>query len=652
MPRPTLHRIPALAALLACALLALLPAAPAAAAPARVIAVAGDNNFPPFEFVAADGEFRGFDVEILESGAIQAGRDVRLLPMPWEQALQALKEGRVDAIEGIKFTRERQSYFLFSDPYLTTSHAIFVQAGNQTIHGPDDLQGKRVAVQRGDYASDLLRGRPGVQLQAVADQDAALALLLAGQADAFVGDRLTGIYLLQRGDAVETVKIVGDPIDPAEYGFAVRPGDGTLVQALNAGLKAIRSNGTYDKVYNKWFGEFVARPSPWPRRLAVGRAALLAVALAGVAVAVRWSRSLQREVARRTGEIERVSGLNAAILDSVPIAVVSLDQGGVVLLANAAALALAGAPALTGRPLHGTPLAAMVDPTDVQAALAAGRGCRGKERAVADGDSARTYRYSIDSLQGGRGGIVIALADVSLEREMEQRLAQHEKLRSLSHLVAGLAHEIRNPLTALQTFAQLLPSKFDQPEFRRQAASMVPQEIQRVNLLVSELIDYARPRPPAAAVCPLAETVQAVLGVMQARLEQQGVQLAVAVPPDLQVWADPGHLRQILLNVLLNALQAVPAGSGRVELQAAPAAGGVAISIADNGRGIDPADRAHLFEPFFTRRADGTGLGLYLTYQFTRRSGGEVDIQSQPRRGTRVRLWFPAAPKAAAGAED
>jgi len=607
--------------------------------PNRAIRVAGDNQFPPFEYVDASGQYRGFNVEFMQALATELSVDVEFVPLPWQEAVKALQEGRVDAIQGMKVTPERQREYLFTESYLTTSHALFVLVDNQYIHGLNDLAGARVVVQAGDYGHELLRGRPEVRLETVENQAQGVDLLVGGSVDAFLGNRLTALSSAQRRGLTEKIKQVGGPINPATYAVATRKDNAWVVDLLDPGIQTLKHNGTHAKIFQKWFGERLLGAAPRLRWLAL---AAVALALAGVGVSLltyRWNLALKREVHRRTADLDREHRLNQQILSSAPVSMVTIDTGGIIVSANALAVGLAGQE-LVGRAFRGTLLAGFVAPDHLASALRLGVGYTEVERTVGDGDEAHTYRYSLAPLLP-QGGAVLILGDVTEEVQMKGQLKHHAKMEMVGRMVAGLAHEIRNPLTSLKAFVQLLPAKYDNASFRQELLAHVPREIDRVDSLVSDLLDYSRPRARQRDRLDAADVLASVAALIRAQAARQQTSIAVQVAQGTCFEADPHQVRQILLNLVLNSLQAVGQG-GAVTLHGYRDGDRAVLEVRDTGPGIAPEDLDRIFEPFFTRRTGGTGLGLWISYQYTRENGGEISLSSPPGQGTRVRVSFPA----------
>jgi two-component system sensor histidine kinase HydH len=241
-------------------------------------------------------------------------------------------------------------------------------------------------------------------------------------------------------------------------------------------------------------------------------------------------------------------------------------------------------------------------------------------------------------------------------RQLEDRLRRSDRLAAIGELAAGLAHEIKNPLTSLLTFSRHLSRRFEDPEFRQKFQSVVPRELERINGIVERLLELARPAPLTFKPVRLPALLERVLELYGDRLEAQGVQVARVWARDVPaIWADQEALYRAMVNLVANALDAMPRG-GRLTLRVGwseaelggPRAAGrrVAVEVEDTGGGIDPADIDRVFNPFFSTKEGGTGLGLALTQKIVEDHGGSIDVRSALGAGAVFRIVLPLMPDA------
>lgn len=224
----------------------------------------------------------------------------------------------------------------------------------------------------------------------------------------------------------------------------------------------------------------------------------------------------------------------------------------------------------------------------------------------------------------------------------QKHLLQSEKMAAIGQLAAGLAHEIYNPLNVISGFTELLLKQRggEDAETRRHLEEIY-REAGRCQALIAELLRFAKPKRPDRAPADLGATLKETLSLIQAQARAQGVAVSLDLPEGLpEVVADREQLKQVFLNLLLNACQAMPAG-GELAARAYLSDGCLCFEIRDTGVGIDPRDLDDIFNPFFTTKAEGTGLGLALSYAVVESHNGTLTVRSEPGRGAVFTLSLP-----------
>ena len=247
-------------------------------------------------------------------------------------------------------------------------------------------------------------------------------------------------------------------------------------------------------------------------------------------------------------------------------------------------------------------------------------------------------------LEDGRGenmGLLVVINDVTEVKALEAQMRQSDRLAALGTLSAGLAHEIRNPLSAIKTFVQLLPRKISNPAFFDKFQTTVPRELNRINDLIESLLELARPPKLAFQLTSLSGCLSQVEDLYRDKLEAANITLEITQEEYLpELWADREHLVRALSNIVLNALEAMPEG-GKLTVKAEELAGGVILHFTDTGVGMDEATKDKIFNPFFTTKDTGTGLGLAMTHKIIQEHGGEIKVDSLIGKGTTFTLTIP-----------
>ena len=225
--------------------------------------------------------------------------------------------------------------------------------------------------------------------------------------------------------------------------------------------------------------------------------------------------------------------------------------------------------------------------------------------------------------------------------------AQREALASIGMFAAAMAHEIRNPLTAIKARLFTLNKALTADSPAHEDAAFIGQEIVRLERIVREFLQYARPGKPVPAAIAVGEFLHGMLSFFQRQTEGTGVELAIGEVTAAQVMADPHQIKQVLINLVQNAVESI-GDTGRITLSAragvmSDGRAAVIFEVIDTGKGIPSEFDDHLFDPFFTDKPSGTGLGLPIAARVVAAHGGTLTFRSEMNRGTTFAIALPAA---------
>jgi signal transduction histidine kinase len=388
-------------------------------------------------------------------------------------------------------------------------------------------------------------------------------------------------------------------------------------------------------------------------------AAIFALALGALSVYLVVSARRAFAMQERLRTAEQVAHLREKaekILENVPVGVVTLDDRGHISGTNRAFRERVPSPAI-GRSVE------LAFPDASSAALDALR------RLVAVARSSGTVQRILDPplALAGRDSefavhaipldhpppdlnLVLVFEDVTEIRALSSQLLRAEKLATVGVLAAGIAHEVGTPLGVVRGRAEMLAARPGTGNGHAESARVIVEEIDRISRTIQELLDFSRVSPAAAEGTAMLDDAAAnIVELLAFEARTKKVEVAVEIAPTPPVTANPDQLKQVLVNLMLNALHACSAG-GHVTLRARPdlEARCAVIEVLDDGAGIPPALRHRVFDPFFTtkKRGKGTGLGLTVAAQIVRNHGGEIDLDSAPAQGTRVVVSWPLAARA------
>jgi two-component system sensor histidine kinase HydH len=240
-------------------------------------------------------------------------------------------------------------------------------------------------------------------------------------------------------------------------------------------------------------------------------------------------------------------------------------------------------------------------------------------------------------------GYVFIFRDLVEVRRLQQEVERTKRLASLGSLAAGVAHEIRNPLSSVKGFATYFRDKLkDSPQDRDTATTMI-QEVERLDRVIGQLLEFARPSTLKIKPVRINDLIQHSLKLIDGDARSKGIEVKVDIPLDLpDVPMDGDRINQVLLNLYLNGLQAMDGGGLlQVKVTRDDARKLTRITVSDSGRGIETADQERIFDPYFTTKPDGTGLGLAIVHKILDAHGGSIKVRSQTGAGTTVTITLP-----------
>jgi PAS domain S-box-containing protein len=369
-------------------------------------------------------------------------------------------------------------------------------------------------------------------------------------------------------------------------------------------------------------------------------------------------------------ELVDLSRFTEGILRTMGSAVVAVDGAGMVTYVNPAAESLLDRPAaeLLNR------LAESVLVTRSGAGLVGGvpGEAEGEVDLKLHDGRLVTVEARVSRHQGKHGeeeGLVVILTDRTDVKRAEEEARRKDRLASLGELSAGVAHEIRNPLAGIAAGAQLLRSRLEDGDDRVRLADMILEEAARLDRIVESLLHFARPPQPSLRESSLEKCVERGLRLVREDAARLGIEVTFRTAGDLpRLWIDPDQMVQVALNLLQNGLQSMEEGGGslRVEVRKVsrrpyvrrrsgrrdedpdrlpgpqgPLQDWVEVEITDTGPGIPPEVVERVFNPFYTTRRQGTGLGLPITQAIVHEHGGMISLSSEPGRGTTVLVDLP-----------
>ena len=357
-------------------------------------------------------------------------------------------------------------------------------------------------------------------------------------------------------------------------------------------------------------------------------------------------------------EVQNARIYNEILLQNLTTGVIAADAAGRITVFNQEAAQIAGLNRNGGeRTVADLPLPLR---NIIQTTLGSGERQEDREvelRAAGGSTFARASSATFHGQGGELLGALMVVTDITAVKRLELQIRRSDRLASLGTLSAGMAHEIKNPLVSIKTFAQLLPERYQESDFRETFSSLIVHEIDRIDSLVNQLLRFARPAKPLLRPTHVHEVLEKALRLVQHRLYQKEIKLTRAWEARLDtIRADSDQMEQVFLNFFLNAMDAMKRG-GELTVTTEIRSGdslvtpllphdedgheALRISIRDTGEGINKDDIARVFDPFFTTKDFGTGLGLSVVHGIVEEHGGQIEVESELAKGTSFHISLP-----------
>ncbi|OGD28322.1 MAG: hypothetical protein A2028_02615 [Candidatus Aminicenantes bacterium RBG_19FT_COMBO_59_29] len=373
---------------------------------------------------------------------------------------------------------------------------------------------------------------------------------------------------------------------------------------------------------------------------------LLTTISSPVALAIE-NASLYQQASIRALELERLKDYSENIIESLTVGVAVLDQKGEIIGWNRV---LEGTFSLAKGQVIGQKLEQVLGPQNFLSLFPSDtqqdfRLLSEITLELAEGDK-RIFDIAKTPLFDNRMvpyGTIIVFEDITEKIRLQQQLVTSEKLASIGLLSAGVAHEINTPLTGISSYVQLLQKKLTDSHYAR-ILEKIEAQTDRVSRIIKNLLNFARnPAESAFHKVSIPDSLKEIISLIEYKLKAMSIKLEMNLAPVKLIWAQGERLQQVFINIILNAIDAMPKG-GTLRIQADQEGQEVVIKITDTGTGIEPQHLLHIFDPFFTTKGigKGTGLGLSMSYAIIKEHEGHISVKSEVGKGTCFTITIPA----------
>jgi len=641
-----------------------------------VVRVTVDEHAAPLTFFDRSGNLRGIAADLLELIRLRTGLHFEIKRSNGiSDMIDQVTHDHAELIAAISSSPEREQALHISRPYLENSYVLVTRDGKDAPQSLEQLHGRRLAVSRGNLLNDGIRQRyPDIQLVSTEDTAAAASMLVNRQVDGMVMTLINANFNLTTQRHLVIRSTVSDI--PATFSLATSRNDPELASILDKALTSIVPE-EMGIINSRWRGYSGGSYSYWQShqqsilKIILGTLVLLLLSLA-------WNAWMRRQIKQREAAERALNDqleFMRAMVNGTPHPIYVRDRHGLLQTCNDSYLQALGVDleAVLGKSIHVAPLGVTDDARKIQADYLRVMN-EGKplivDRPLMLKDTEQTiyhwvlpYRDSLGEVKGIIGGWL----DISERRQLihDLRLAKEQAdaaNRAKSVFLATMSHEIRTPMNALIGMLELALKRTGDPQMERPAIEVAYRSARDLLALIGDILDIARIESGHLNLNPEranpAELVQSVGQVFDGLAREKGLELNLTISRSAHrdVLLDPLRVKQILSNLVSNAIKFTTWGQVRIDLSLSSLPDGpeggrhdlqLELSVCDTGVGISVDDQQRLFQPFVqiepgsAQARSGTGLGLVISRSLCEMMGGKLSLFSKPGEGTEIRVILP-----------
>lgn len=646
-----------------------LAASALAAEPADlpVIRVGMPQDLRPLSFHDPEHGLTGFTPELLRAAEKLGKFRVEMVCDWWKHNTAAFKAGRLDAMAYFSGAdSDRHSYY-FSATAAKLNDVAYTHVSNPPVTSTSQFKGKRIGVIAGTISHTMAERNPAWQATVIAfyGLDELLAATASGDCDIALLNTAASSAIQAK---LNLQKSIVPEIEHELY-FALHRGDLKNLLLINEALAELKRNGTYDRLHGKWIAPIQAHPLRWVDLRPYAPATVVVVIV--IAGLITWLSSLNRNLRRRATVLQESEERYRALFRNNALSMWLFEPATLRIVAvNAAAIRSFG---YDREEFLGMALSSLC--TDDE------RDLFRRQQPVTDTETVGFKEWVFHRKDGttcpvelltqaityeGKNLRQAIAIDVSEKRRWQDRALRAQRLEALGTLASGIAHDLNNMLAPIMFAAPLLRANLRQPELIRHV-NTIEQSADRGAALVRQILGFSHGGANSRSLVQLKHVVREVITVVSATLPKH-IKIAYNINPEAwPVNANPTQIHQVILNLCINARDAMPNG-GRLSLAVTnrevaapdPTVPGLGpgrwlqITVADDGVGIPPEVLPRIWESFFTTKSGGkgSGLGLPIVRSVVSDHGGVVSVQSAVGHGSTFSVWLPADHTASAGAAE
>ncbi|MCC0639945.1 MULTISPECIES: ATP-binding protein [unclassified Clostridioides] len=595
-----------------------------------------DQSSPPLRYKGQeDGQYKGIVVDLINSLSIQIGRDFYFKPNTW------WKESFVNPVDdSIRFfdlipSKERANKFVFTDPIYTLSANILKDKKSQNINSYRDLKGKTIAIPEGDYSINFLKQRvDNIDIVLTPDIKTGVNYLMSGKVDVVVGDEPVLQYYVINYELSDKYSILNTPIYTKKAVLAVPKQYEELVGILNKGIFKLQKNGVYKDLNKKWYSIYNEVDDVlYDRGVIPIIYIFIGIILISIYIFYSYTSLLKIEIRRKTEEVIENKKALEATFNSITDIIMLIDDNYNIVESNKVFYDFINETQYKKEELIDI-IKNIIENTFSE-------NTHETSEIELSNKILKISTFPVEYKKNNVEYIVALIKDITNDKIIEAKLLRDNKMISIGQLASGVAHEIRNPLGIIRNNCYLLKDNVTIEEVN-DCVKSIESNVDRASNIITNLLNFARISDDSLENINIRNFIENIVKLQYKVLQLKDVEININCNKDLVCYINGESLKHVFINLISNSVDAVHKG-GKIIINCYVKERCLFIDFKDNGDGIKENVLKDIFNPFYTTKpiGEGTGLGLYITYNEIKKNNGDISVKSQLGVGTCFYIKIP-----------
>lgn len=621
------------------------------------VKVAVNCTLPPFQYFDKSGHIAGLHVDVMDEIAAKENLIIEYIAFgETNKALEALENGIVDVVLGVLTKNDISSSFQKTNDISSANLCMLVRNENiEMLNFKEEQLSYTTAFELGTISfSQLSQLKNSGNNIVLGNQEQLFKALINKQVQSAIGIKESMIFMLEDNKDSDSYTIVHNYISSVDYTMVMRKGDRVLYNSINRGISRLRTSLKYQQLLEKWLGNIELRAA---REMKIKMFSYIAIfvflALVIIGAISYMNHKLKiavlektKEISKRILQLENESTLREQLIEFSPAGIMLLKKDGTVLMMNSILRLMADIKEDFNGNLNISNLNILNEIYEQAKSK-----CTPKQNSLIvkiDRDEKRIFRCNCQNINID-DDMAMMVEDITREEREKQEIFELRKSKALNRIIAGMAHEIKNPLMAINTFSSLIGEQGKEEEFQALFMEHVPKEVDRINRLINMLINYSRPIRSKKGRISVSELLNETMYFAKI-LSKDNDSINFKTKENIQayIYVNKDQIKQALINLVMNSIQSIEekllynnfASSLDICLYSYYFENQVCFEVYDEGCGMNESEIERCMDPFYSTKATGLGMGLSLTKQFINDNSGKLIIQSKKDVFTSIKVLF------------